>query len=172
MRHLIVRRGVRTGELLINIVTSSEEGFDEEAFKSLILSLPLENRVTGILHTINDRLADAVYCDRFEILYGRDWYMEEIMGLRFKVSAFSFFQTNVEAVEKLYSYAIDLAGNIENKDVLDLYCGNGHLITQATAVRAKSATGIELVEEAVRAARENACLNGLENCRFLGRRCL
>lgn len=166
MRHLIVRRGVRTGELLINIVTSSEEGFDEEAFKSMILSLPLENRVTGILHTINDRLADAVYCDRLEILYGRDWYMEEIMSLRFKVSAFSFFQTNVEAVEKLYSYAIDLAGNIENKDVLDLYCGTG-TITQAAAVRAKSATGIELVEEAVRAARENACLNGLENCRFL-----
>ena len=75
-------------------------------FTSMILSLPLENRVAGVLRTINDRLADAVYCDELRVLYGRDYYEEEIMGLKFKVSAFSFFQTNVEAVEKLYSYAI------------------------------------------------------------------
>ena len=63
MRHLIVRRGVRTGELLVNVVTSSEVGFDEDAFVEMIKSLPLENNVVGILRTINDRLADAVYCD-------------------------------------------------------------------------------------------------------------
>lgn len=166
MRHFIVRRGVRTGELLVNVVTSSEEGFDEEAFGEMILSLPLENRVVGILHTVNDRLADAVYCDRMNIIYGRDWYMEEIMGLRFKVSAFSFFQTNIEAVENLYSYAIELGGGLEHKMALDLYCGTG-TITQAIAAKGAKATGIEIVEEAVRAAEENARLNGLDSCRFI-----
>jgi len=166
MRHLIVRRGVRTGELLVNVVTSSEEGFDEEAFVEMIRSLPLENNVVGILRTINDRLADAVYCDELRILDGRDYYMEEIMGLKFKVSAFSFFQTNVEAVENLYSYAIDLIDDFSNKTAFDLYCGTG-TITQTLAKKAGKVIGIELVEEAVEAAEANAALNGLDNCEFI-----
>ena len=166
MRHLIVRRGVRTGELLVNVVTSSEEGFDEEAFVEMIRSLPLENNVVGILRTINDRLADAVYCDELKILDGRDYYMEEIMGLKFKVSAFSFFQTNVEAVENLYSYAIDLIDDFSNKTAFDLYCGTG-TITQTLAKKAGKVIGIELVEEAVEAAKANAALNGLDNCEFI-----
>jgi len=166
MRHLIVRRGVRTGELLVNIVTSSEEGFDEEAFVKMINELPLENKVVGILRTINDRLADAVYCDELRVLFGRDYYMEEILGLKFKVSAFSFFQTNVEAVEKLYSYALSLIDDFENKKVFDLYCGTG-TITQTLAKKAGKVIGVELVEEAVEAAKQNAELNGLTNCEFI-----
>ena len=166
MRHLIVRRGVRTGELLVNVVTSSEEGFDEGAFVEMIKSLPLENNVVGILRTINDRLADAVYCDELRVLDGRDYYMEEIMGLKFKVSAFSFFQTNVEAVENLYSYAIDLIDDFSNKTAFDLYCGTG-TITQTLAKKAGKVIGIELVEEAVEAAKENTALNGLDNCEFI-----
>lgn len=166
MRHLIIRRGVRTGELLVNVVTSSEEGFDEEAFVDMLCSLPLENRLVGVLRTINDRLADAVYCDEMKILHGRDYYMEEILGLKFKVSAFSFFQTNVEAVENLYSYALDLIDDFSDKTVFDLYCGTG-TITQTLAKKAANAIGIELVEEAVEAARANANLNGLDNCRFI-----
>ncbi len=166
MRHLIVRRGVRTGELLVNVVTSSEEGFDEEAFVDMLKALPLENKLVGILRTINDRLADAVYCDELRILDGRDYYMEEIMGLKFKVSAFSFFQTNVEAVENLYSYAIDLIDDFSNKTAFDLYCGTG-TITQTLAKKAGKVIGIELVEEAVEAAKANAALNGLDNCEFI-----
>lgn len=166
MRHLIVRRGIRTGELLVNVVTSSEEGFDENAFVEMIRTLPLENQVVGILRTINDRLADAVYCDELRVLWGRDYYNEEILGLKFKVSAFSFFQTNVDAVERLYSYAVSLIDDFENKEVFDLYCGTG-TITQVLARKAKEVIGIELVEEAVEAAKANAALNGLDNCRFL-----
>lgn len=166
MRHLIVRRGIRTGELLVNVVTSSEEGFDENAFVEMIRALPLENQVVGILRTINDRLADAVYCDELRVLWGRDYYNEEILGLKFKVSAFSFFQTNVDAVERLYSYAVSLIDDFENKEVFDLYCGTG-TITQVLARKAKEVIGIELVEEAVEAAKANAALNGLDNCRFL-----
>lgn len=166
MRHLIVRRGVRTDELLVNVVTSSEEGFDEEAFVEMIKALPLDSKLVGILRTINDRLADAVYCDELRVLDGRDYYMEEIMGLKFKVSAFSFFQTNVEAVENLYSYAIDLIDDFSNKTAFDLYCGTG-TITQTLAKKAGKVIGIELVEEAVEAAKANAALNGLENCEFI-----
>lgn len=166
MRHLIVRRGVRTNELLVNICTSSEDGFDEEAYKNMILGLGLEHEVVGILRTINDRLADAVYCDELRVLYGRDYYMEEIFGLKFKVSAFAFFQTNVEAIEKLYSYAINLIDDFENKEVFDLYCGTG-TITQVLARKAAHVIGIEINEGAVESAKVNAEINGLDNCTFI-----
>ena len=170
MRHLIVRRGVRTGELLVNVCTSSEEGFDEAAYVEMILGLPLENQVVGVLRTINDRLADAVYCDELRVLYGRDYYHEEIMGLKFNVSAFSFFQTNVEAVENLYTYALDLIDDFENKKAFDLYCGTG-TITQVLARKASEAVGIEIKEEAVEAAKAAASENGLTNCRFIAGDC-
>ena len=172
MRHLIVRRGVRTGELLVNIVTASDgtEVFDEAGYAEMIKSLSLGNQVVGVLRTINDRLADAVYCDELRILSGRDYYNEEIMGLKFRVSAFSFFQTNVEAVENLYTYAVSLIDDFAGKDAFDLYCGTG-TITQVLARKARTALGVELVEEAVEVARQTAELNGLDNCRFIAGDC-
>ena len=178
MRHLIVRRGVRTGELLVNIVTASDgaggavggEIFDEAGYAEMIMNLPLENQVVGILRTINDRLADAVYCDELRILNGRDYYNEEIMGLKFRVSAFSFFQTNVEAVENLYTYAVSLIDDFAGKDAFDLYCGTG-TITQVLARKARTALGVEIVEEAVEVARQTAELNGLDNCKFIAGDC-
>lgn len=166
LRHLIIRYGVRTGELLVNIVTSSQGEFDDKGFTEMITALELDNRVVGVLRTINDRLADAVYCEELKVLWGRDYYMEKIMGLDFKVSAFSFFQTNVEAAERLYTEAIDLIDDFEDKNVFDLYCGTG-TITQALALKAKTVTGVELVSEAVEAAKENARLNGLDKCSFI-----
>lgn len=166
LRHLIVRKGIRTGELLINIVTSREDGFDEEAYVNGLLALPLTNKISGILRTLNDNIADKVTCEELKILWGKDYYMETILGLQFRVSAFSFFQTNVEAVERLYSEALALVEDFAGKSVFDLYCGTG-TISQVLALKAKEVLGIELVEEAVEAAKENAKLNGLENCRFL-----
>lgn len=166
LRHLIVRKGIRTGELLINIVTSREDGFDEEAYVNGLLALPLTNKISGILRTLNDNIADKVTCEELKILWGKDYYMETILGLQFRVSAFSFFQTNVEAVERLYSEALALVDDFAGKSVFDLYCGTG-TISQVLALKAKEVLGIEIVEEAVEAAKENAKLNGLENCRFL-----
>ncbi len=166
MRNLIIRKGMRTGELLINIVTTSEEGFDEKEFTDKLLSLSLNNNIVGILRTFNDNLADAVNCDSLKTLWGRDYYMEKILGLDFKVSAFSFFQTNVEAAERLYSEALAMVDSFKGKSVFDLYCGTG-TITQILALKARSVIGIELVSEAVDAARENARQNGLTNCSFI-----
>lgn len=166
MRHLVLRRGIATGEILVNIVTSDEEGFDEKGFLELINGLKLENKIAGVLRTINSAKADAVKCDELRILYGSPYYTEEIMGLKFKVSAFSFFQTNVKAAERLYKEALNLIDNLEGKTVFDLFCGTG-TITQAAALKAKKAVGVEIVEEAVKAAKENAMINGISNCEFI-----
>lgn len=166
MRNLIIRKGEHTGELLVNVVTSSQEAFDEKGYVETIRRLPLNNKLVGILHTYNDNIADFVYCDRLEIMWGQDFYMEEVMGLKFKVSAFSFFQTNVLAIEKLYTEALSLIKDLDGKTVFDLYSGTG-TITQTLALRAKKAIGVELVEEAVEAAKENARINGLDNCEFI-----
>lgn len=166
LRNLVLRRGVRTNEILINLITSSQGDFDESAYVDCLRSLPLEHKIAGILHTINDSPADAVNCDSMKVLAGNDYYTEEIMGLQFRVSAFSFFQTNVEAVEALYTEALNLLDNVEGKTVFDLYCGTG-TITQALALRAKKVIGVELVPEAVASAEQNAAQNGLSNCRFI-----
>lgn len=166
MRHLIVRKGERTGEILVNIVTSSQDEFAEEAYAECIYNLPLQNTPVGVLRTINDGLADTVSADEVRILRGRDYYMEKIMGLDFKVSAFSFFQTNVEAAERLYQDALALLPDFSGKVAYDLFCGTG-TITQALATKAQKAVGVEIIEEAVTAARENAARNGLHNCEFI-----
>lgn len=166
MRNLIIRKGERTRELLICIVTTTESAFDDEGFVKMIWELPLDNTIAGILHTYNDNISDKVTCERLETLYGRDYYMESILGLQFKVSIYSFFQTNISAVERLYTEALELIDDVEGKTVFDLYCGTG-TITQALALRAKNAVGVEIVADAVESARANAELNGLKNCRFI-----
>lgn len=169
-RNLIIRRGVRTGEILVDLVTSSEaEGkLDIESWKNGLLGLTLNegNKIVGIMHTINDNIADAVNSDEQRILFGRDYYYEEICGLRFKVSIFSFFQTNVNAVERLYTEAVSLLPELNGKVVYDLFCGTG-TISQIVAKDAKEVIGVEIVEDSVEAAIVNTELNGIENCRFI-----
>lgn len=166
LRNLVLRRGVRTGEILVNIVTSSELDFAEEEWKDGLFALPLDDRIVGIMHTINDSLADAVVCDELRLLYGRDYYMEEILGLQFRVNIFSFFQTNVDAVERLYREAVSLIDDVSGKTVFDLYCGTG-TISQVFAQKASRVLGVEIVPESVQMAEENASLNGLTNCEFI-----
>ncbi|MEG0291442.1 MAG: 23S rRNA (uracil(1939)-C(5))-methyltransferase RlmD [Anaerovoracaceae bacterium] len=165
VRHLIVRCGERTNELLINIVTTSGD-FDESGFVAMIEELDLEFDIVGILRTINNNIADVVKCEELRVLKGRDYYMEKIMGLDFKVSAFSFFQTNISAVENLYSEALKLLDDFEGKTVFDLFCGTG-TISQTVALKAGHVVGVEIVEDAVEAAKMNAKLNNLNNCEFI-----
>lgn len=166
LRNLVIRKAKSTGEILINVVTTSQISFDFDELKEIILSSRLNGKITGILHTVNDSLSDAVVADKVNILYGRDYILEKLLGLNFKISAFSFFQTNSLGAEKLYSIVKSFLGNTENKVVFDLYCGTG-TIGQIVAPQAKQVIGIELIEEAVNSANENAKLNGLENCKFI-----
>ena len=166
LRNLVVRKGVNTKEIMVNIVTSSQIDFDMTEYKEKLLSLGLDAEIVSILHTINDGLADAVQCDELRVLHGRDYIQEEILGLKFKISPFSFFQTNTKGAEELYTMAREFIGDHADKIVFDLYSGTG-TIGQVMAGAAKKVYGIEIIEEAVVAANQNAKLNGLTNCEFI-----
>ena len=166
LRNLVVRKGVNTNQLMVNIVTTTQEDFDMTEYKDMILNLGTKAEVVSILHTINDGLADAVNCDELRVLHGRDYIEEVVLGLRFKISPFSFFQTNTKGAEKLYTISREFVGDHEGKVLFDLYSGTG-TIGQVMASAAKQVYGIELIEEAVVAANQNAKLNGLDNCEFI-----
>lgn len=234
LRHLLVRKASKTGEILVALVTTSqapkakwesvgendsfdvqiapESGTDTsvdmpeerlgaeggghffeagkendtvkqeitelvEGFKNCLLDLEKQGlftgKIAGILHITNDSLADVVKSDRTDILYGNDYFYEELLGLKFKISTFSFFQTNSYSAEVLYQTAREYVGDLsaQGKDgsapvVFDLYSGTG-TIAQLMAPVAGKVIGVEIVEEAVEAAKKNAGLNGLDNCDFI-----
>ena len=183
LRHLLVRKAVKTKEILIDLVTAGAEyildGLTEAissekellaGMKDALCKLDLDGSIAGILHTKNDSVADVVKDEGTEILYGKDYFYEELLGLRFRITPFSFFQTNSLGAEVLYQTARDYIGDTltekADKVVFDLYSGTG-TIAQMLAPAAKKVVGVEIVEEAVEAAKENAALNGLENCEFL-----
>ncbi|WP_029732134.1 23S rRNA (uracil(1939)-C(5))-methyltransferase RlmD [Dorea sp. AGR2135] len=170
-RHLLVRKAVKTEEILIDIVTASEEGFDSkpkeflDKWAAALQALELTGKIVGILHTKNDSLADIVKDEGTEVLFGQDYFYEELLGLKFKITPFSFFQTNSLGAEVLYEKAREYIGDTNEKVVFDLYSGTG-TIAQILAPVAKKVVGVEIVEEAVEAAKVNAKLNELDNCTF------
>ena len=224
LRHLLVRKAVRTGEILVDLITSSQEPAPTictevsliDDWLEVMLTIQREGKLkgtfAGILHTVNDSLSDTIKNDKTDILYGKDHFYEELLGLKFKISPFSFFQTNSLSAEVLYDTARDYilsasaqddvnkendrdegeqglhnsnretdTSNLNdekegkcgnglhnaNKGVIyDLYSGTG-TIAQLLAPVADKVVGVEIVEEAVEAARENAKLNGLHNCEFM-----
>ena len=166
LRHLLLRRGNTTGEMLVNLVTTSQIETDFQELKERLLNLKLEGKIVGFLHIINDSLSDVVKSDETRILYGQDYFYEEILGLKFKITPFSFFQPNSYGAEVLYETAREYIGDTKDMTVFDLYSGTG-TISQILAAVAKEVIGVEIVEEAVTAAGENAKLNGIENCRFI-----
>ena len=189
-RHLLVRRSAKSGSLLIDLVTchtaekdggKMTEAENREVLDGLVkvlLNLECKSRIAGILHTRNDSVADAIIDQGTEILYGQGFFTEELLGLNFKITPFSFFQTNSLGAEKLYEKAreyVSLAlsdksdGPEDSKKagvLYDLYSGTG-TIGQLMSAAADKVYGIEIVEEAVTAANENAVLNGLDNCKFI-----
>ena len=182
LRHLLVRKASRTGEILVALVTTSQDPWQGETavegsldvdalitgFKDLLLSLEqdrkLAGKFAGILHITNDSIADVVQSDRTELLYGQEYFYEELLGLKFKISTFSFFQTNSYSAEVLYQTARDYVGDLggSDKTVFDLYSGTG-TIAQLIAPAAGKVIGVEIVEE----AKKNAAANGLDNCEFI-----
>lgn len=165
LRHLMVRKGEKTGEILIALSAKSGDELPLEAFKDMLLNLSLKGHIVGILHVRNEEKSDA-FQGPYEVLFGRDHYFDEILGLKFKVSLYSFFQTNTIGAELLYSKAVDFLGGIDGKYIFDLYSGTG-TIGQILSKRASKVVGIEIVADAVDMARENAALNNLTNCTFL-----
>ena len=166
LRHLVVRRSITTGDLLINLVTTTQEELDTQGYVDTLKNLSLEGKIVGILHTLNDGVGDVVKSDETKLLYGQDYFYENILGLQFKITPFSFFQTNTMGAEVLYEKARSYVGETKDKVIFDLYSGTG-TIAQMLAPVAKKVVGVEIVEEAVESAKENATLNQLDNCEFI-----
>ncbi len=168
LRHLLVRKGIKTGELMVDIVTTTQHDYDFKRYTDMLCALPLAGSLVSVLHTENDSLSDVVCNDRTYVLHGRDYIYEELLELRFKITPFSFFQTNTLGAEVLYAKVAEYAGNCDNKVIFDLYSGTG-TIAQILAARATGTrvVGVEIVPEAVEAAVLNASLNKIGNCDFI-----
>lgn len=165
LRHLIIRRS-ELGEILINLVTTSDTELDKNAFIEFLFSLELEGEIKSIFITYNDSPADAVIPEKVEHIYGEEFIKEKLNDLEFKITPFSFFQTNTKSAEVLYDEAIGLLENIGDKIIFDLYSGTG-TITQILGKKAKKVIGIEIVEEAVESARQSAKINKVDNVEFV-----
>ena len=182
LRHLLVRKAVKTGEILVDLVTTTQiaEGWEEAllaGWKDVLCAAAYQGTLTGVLHTRNDSVADTVKNEGTDVLFGQDHFYEELLGLRFQITPFSFFQTNSLGAEVLYETAREFIGDAlpsgtdadvaeHGKVVFDLYSGTG-TIAQMLAPVAKKVIGVEIIPEAVKAAKENAKLNGLANCEFI-----
>ncbi len=166
LRHLLVRKARKTGRILVVLVTTTEREHDLSPWVRTLCSLPLSGELAGVLHTENDAVGDTIRNDKTTLLYGEDYFTEELLGLTFRISPFSFFQTNSLGAEVLYSIVREMVGNTGEQVIFDLYSGTG-TIGQLLAPVAKKVIGVELVPEAVEAAKANAALNGLTNCQFL-----
>ena len=166
LRHLLLRRGDATGEILVNLVTTTQEEHDLAPLVKALLDLKLDGRIVGILHIMNDSLSDVVRSDETRILYGKDFFYDRLLGLEFKITPFSFFQPNTKGAEVLYKTVREYIGDIHDMTVFDLFSGTG-TISQVLAPVAKEVVGVQIVEEAVEAAKENAARNGISNCKFI-----
>ena len=165
LRHLVIRKGENTKQLLINIVTTSQIDFDLSEYVQKLLALKLESTIVGILHTTNDSLSDTVKDDKVHLLFGDNYFYDILLGNKFKISPFSFFQTNTKGAETLYKTAMEMIEG-EKDIIFDLYSGTGTIGISLSA-RAKKVIGIEIVEEAVEMARENAEANKVKNVEFI-----
>lgn len=168
LRHLVIRTAMRTRQIMVNLVTSSDPSVDETLlaeYRDLLRSLPLDFTLVSLFHTVNDSLADVVQADRLDLLWGQAELEEKLFDLTFQIGPFSFFQPNVFSAELLYRKALSFAGDLSGQVVYDLYSGTGTL-TQLMARRAQLAIGVEIVEEAVEKARATAAANQLRNVQF------
>lgn len=140
LRHLLVRRTTVTKQLLVAVITTSDKEMEEKAnwteLVEILKNLDLSAKLCGVIHIINDGLADVVQSDETRILFGDEYIYEELLGLRFKISVFSFFQTNSLGAEVLYTKAREYIGDTKDMTVFDLYSGTG-TIAQIIAPVAK-----------------------------------
>ncbi|MBF7097749.1 23S rRNA (uracil(1939)-C(5))-methyltransferase RlmD [Alkalibacter mobilis] len=166
LRHLVIRKGIQTGELLIELVTSSQGDLNKEKFIKTLQDINLTGNIKSIIHTINDSLSDTVQEDKTDVLFGQNYITDIINDLNFKITPRSFFQTNTLGAEVLYDVITDFIEPYAAKEIYDLYSGTG-TITQILAKKYLSVTGVEIVPDAVNAAIENAKLNKIDNAKFI-----
>jgi 23S rRNA (uracil1939-C5)-methyltransferase len=161
LRHFVYREGRNTGQVLALLVTAPGERFEPGYLVDVLRRFP---EVRSVYWAVNDMPAERTNLPS-QLLWGDDAIEEEILGLRFRIRPGAFFQTNTEMAARLYELAREYAGLTGAENVFDLYCGTG-TIGLALAGEAKAVWGVEISEESVACAIENADLNGIENARF------
>ncbi|MCH4071864.1 23S rRNA (uracil(1939)-C(5))-methyltransferase RlmD [Pseudoramibacter sp.] len=171
LRYLVVRRGDATGEILVNLITSTQGDIDEAGYLHMLQSLDLEGQLTTVIHSLDDSVADVAKAESMKILFGDGVIHDRILDVDFEITPFSFLQTNTRGAEVLYTAVRDAvrqgtAGMAKKPVLFDLYCGVG-TIGQILSPLAKKVVGIEMIPEAVEAAKTNAAANGLTNCWFI-----
>ena len=166
IRHVLIRRAVSTDRTLVVLVSGSRTFRPKEAFiRDLVKKHP---SVKTVLLNINDRKTSMVLSDGpCTVLYGEGWIEDVLCGLRFRISAKSFYQVNASQAARLYTIAMRMARFKGNESVIDAYCGTGTIGLVATSWGAGHVTGIELNSSAVEDAVENARINGIENATFI-----
>ncbi len=162
LRTLMIRTS-STGELMVLV----QFYFEDSEKREQLLSAVTEKfpQITSLLYVINSKGNDTLYDQEIELFYGRDHIFEEMEGLKFKINAKSFYQTNSEQAYELYKITRDFAGLTGKELVYDLYTGTG-TIAQFVAKKAKKVVGVEAVPDAIEAAKANALLNNIENVAF------
>lgn len=164
LRHLLIKHAFKTGQVMVVLIAKSEnlKGKDE-LLERLTAAYP---QIRSIILNVNEREDNVILGDREIMLWGSASIEEELLGLRFQISAKSFYQINPVQTEVLYTKAIELAGLTGEETVIDVYCGTG-TIGLSAARKAKRVIGIEIVPSAVEDAKRNAVRNGIVNAEFI-----
>jgi len=166
LRHLSVRRGINTGEILINIGTHKTNEYDEiiREWSQGIMKLEVSEKIVSVLHSKTDSKSNVMKADELTVLYGNEYFNDKIFDLSFKISPFSFFQTNTKGAELLYKKVLDYLD--EGNVAYDLFSGTG-TIGLLMSRKVKKVYSVEIVEEAVKAAEFNAAQNSVQNIEFI-----
>ena len=164
LRHLVVKEGYYSGEIMVCFVTKKDIAKELEAVvKKLVSAFP---EIVSVLENIHPQENNVILAHGEKLLYGRNYITDKIGDLTFQISLHSFYQINVRQTEKLYAKVRELAGLKGEERILDLYCGIG-TIGLSLARYAKSLTGIEIVPEAIENAKQNASINDIKNAEFI-----
>ena len=164
LRHVLIRVGQKTGQIMVVFVVSSFKFPQGKALcESLLRKFP---QIQTIVYNLNNKKTSMVLGDEEKIVYGSGYIQDELYGLKFRISPKSFYQVNPLQTEVLYQKAMEMAGISENDEVLDAYCGTG-TISLIAAKYAKRVTGVELNPAAVADAQANARDNHIENVHFI-----
>ncbi len=162
LRNIIIRL-CTTGELMVNICLNFDEEADrKKLFDHLLQQVP---EITTLLYTINPKWNDSIYDLTPQVYFGKGFATEKLEDFEFKISPKSFFQTNTRQAEKLYTVTREFAGLTGTEIVYDLYCGTGS-IGIFVSKQAKKIIGVEVIEEAIADAKENAALNNISHAGF------
>lgn len=163
IRHIIIRRGHYSHEMMVVLVTRKEKFFKGKEIASIIHEeLP---EVVSVIQNINEEKTNVILGDKEKVLYGRSYIEDQLLGKTYRISSKSFYQVNTEQTEKLYQTAIEFAALQKEDTVIDAYSGIG-TIGLSLADKVKEVYGMELVPEAIEDAQFNALTNKIENAHY------